>query len=106
MSITVVKATPVINWANPADIAGTALSAKQLNATASVPGTFVYTPSATRSSWRGTAQSLSVTFTPTERGELHRDEGGPRSTCSKRRGLTWANPAEIIYGTGPERDAV
>ena len=41
------KATPTITWSTPADITyGTALSATQLNATASVPGTFVYTPAA------------------------------------------------------------
>ena len=43
------KATPTITWAAPADITyGTALSATQLNATATVPGTFVYTPAAGR----------------------------------------------------------
>lgn len=42
--INVLKATPVITWANPADIVyGTALGAAQLNATANTPGTFVYT---------------------------------------------------------------
>ena len=47
MSLTVNKATPAITWATPAPIAyGTALSAAQLNATASVPGKFVYTPAA------------------------------------------------------------
>ena len=41
------KATPVITWPTPADIVyGTALSATQLNATTTVPGTFVYTPAA------------------------------------------------------------
>src|SRR5439155_8889963 len=45
--INVVKATPVITWSNPADIIfGTALDGTQLNATASVPGSFVYTPAA------------------------------------------------------------
>jgi hypothetical protein len=44
-TITVNKATPVITWANPADITyGTALSATQLNATSGgVAGTFTYT---------------------------------------------------------------
>ena len=42
VSITVLKGTPVITWAAPADIAyGTALSATQLNAASSVAGTFV-----------------------------------------------------------------
>src|SRR4026208_568439 len=45
VAITVTKATPVIIWAAPADIVyGTALSATQLNATTTVPGTFIYTP--------------------------------------------------------------
>src|SRR4029450_12664870 len=47
VSITVVKATPVITWPAPANIPyGTALSATQLNATTPVAGTFVYTPPA------------------------------------------------------------
>ena len=38
-SLTVTKLTPTVTWANPADITyGTALSATQLDATASVPG--------------------------------------------------------------------
>src|SRR4029077_19931342 len=41
------QATPSITWANPADIPyGTRLSNTQLNATASVPGAFVYSPAA------------------------------------------------------------
>ena len=61
------KATPTITWATPADIVyGTALSATQLNATASVPGTFVYTPPAGDRAEAGAAQTLSVTFTPTD----------------------------------------
>lgn len=43
--INVNKATPTITWNKPADIThGTALTATQIDATASVPGTFVYTP--------------------------------------------------------------
>jgi hypothetical protein len=39
------KTTPAITWAAPSAITyGTALSATQLNATASVAGSFVYTP--------------------------------------------------------------
>jgi beta-glucanase (GH16 family) len=57
--------TPVITWAAPAAITyGTALSATQLDATASVPGTFVYTPAVGTVLAVG-SQSLSATFTPT-----------------------------------------
>lgn len=66
-SFTVNKATPTINWSNPADIVyGTALSGAQLNATASVPGTFNYTPSAGTVLNAGNGQTLSVSFTPTD----------------------------------------
>ena len=57
---------PLITWANPAPITfGTPLSATQLDATASVPGTFVYTPAAGTVLGVG-SQTLSVTFTPTD----------------------------------------
>jgi hypothetical protein len=65
-TLTVNKATPVINWTTPAAITyPSALSSTQLNATANVPGTFVYTPTAETVLAAG-SQTLSVTFTPTD----------------------------------------
>jgi lactonase family protein with 7-bladed beta-propeller len=62
---TAAKTTPVITWATPAAItSSTPLSATQLDATANVAGTFVYTPPAGTVLTAGT-QTLSVTFTPT-----------------------------------------
>ena len=59
------KAASVITWSNPAPIPyGTALSTIQLDATANVPGTFVYSPAAGKVLAAG-VQSLSVKFTPT-----------------------------------------
>jgi|SRR5271169_3642397 len=64
--IDVTKATPTIYWSSPADITyGTALSSTQLNATASVPGTFVYTPSSGTKLVVG-MHTLNVSFTPTD----------------------------------------
>ena len=61
------QTTPTITWAAPAAIAyGSALSSEQLNATASVPGTFTYTPAAGAVLAAGANQTLSVTFTPTD----------------------------------------
>ena len=66
VTINVLKAIPAITWSNPADItAGTALSSTQLNAVASVPGTFVYTPAEGTVLSTGT-QTLSVVFTPAD----------------------------------------
>jgi len=45
VTLTVAKAMPVITWPKPSDITyGTALSASQLNALASVEGRFTYAP--------------------------------------------------------------
>jgi len=63
----IVKEDAVITWASPADItSGTALSATQLNATADVAGTFVYTPASGTVLSEGAAQNLKVDFTPTD----------------------------------------
>jgi hypothetical protein len=44
-TLTIAKATPVITWVPPTDIVyGTSLGNAQLNASASVPGTFTYSP--------------------------------------------------------------
>ena len=63
----IVKKDAVITWASPTDITvGTALSATQLNATADVSGTFVYTPASGTVLGVGAAQNLKVDFTPTD----------------------------------------
>src|SRR6185436_1024643 len=59
------KPSPTLTWPIPADIVvGTALGSTQLNATANVPGTFVYSPPAGTVLPVGSAQTLAVTFTP------------------------------------------
>ena len=61
------KPTPIITWNNPANIIyGTALSSKQLNAIASVPGKFVYTPPLETVLNVGLHQTLTAYFTPTD----------------------------------------
>jgi hypothetical protein len=65
-NLTVNQATPVITWSTPTAITyGTMLSATQLNATASAPGTFAYTPAVGTTPAVGSDQ-LSVIFTPTD----------------------------------------
>ncbi len=66
LTATAVKGAPVITWATPtAILQGTPLSATQLNATANLPGTFVYTPAAGTVLALG-QQTLTATFTPTD----------------------------------------
>jgi hypothetical protein len=66
-SLAISRATPIITWNNPADITqGAALGASQLNATASVPGVFTYVPAGGMVLSAGGAQTLAVTFAPTD----------------------------------------
>ena len=65
-ALTVSQIVPAITWLAPASItAGTALSSVQLDATSSVPGTFVYNPAAGTVLPTGPT-TLQVTFTPTD----------------------------------------
>lgn len=66
-TLTIDKAEPAITWDNPADITyGTPLGDTQLNAIASVPGSFTYTPAAGTVLEAGASQTLKVDFTPTD----------------------------------------
>jgi pilus assembly protein CpaE len=98
--LTVAKTTPSVTWPSPDRIRhGTALNRVQLNATASVPGTFTYTPR------RGEVlppgrHTLSAIFTPADTFNhtvveatvtLEVSEISPTT-------ITWHNPAPIAYG--------
>jgi len=108
-TLTVTQVTPTVTWATPAAIAfGTALGGAQLDATASVAGTFVYSPAAGAVLGAG-AQALSVTFTPADSTDYTNATGGVMLTVNKATPiLTWATPAAITFGTalgGTQLDA-
>ena len=94
------RATPTITWSNPAAIIyGTALSETQLNASASVPGSFVYNPVSGTILGAGT-QTLQTTFTPTDSTNYTTATSSVSLTVNKATPLiTWSNPADITYGT-------
>jgi hypothetical protein len=94
------QTTPTITWAAPAPITyGTALSATQLNATASVAGTFAYTPAAGTVLSAGT-QTLSVTFTPTNTTAYSSVTATVTLTVSKATPtFVWTPPPSLSYGT-------
>src|SRR6202034_2591807 len=100
VQIVVTQAAPVITWSNPASIVfGTALSATQLNATASAPGTLVYTPAAGSVPSAGT-DTLSVTFTPTDTVNYSTVTKTVQIVVTQAAPvITWSNPASIVYGT-------
>jgi hypothetical protein len=66
LTVAGVPEDPVITWPSPSPIGyGTALDGTQLNASASVPGSFSYTPAAGSVLGAG-PRILSTTFTPTD----------------------------------------
>lgn len=95
------QATPSVTWATPADITyGTALSATQLNATASVPGVFVYSPAAGAILKVGNAQTLSAVFTPADPVDFQTVSSAVQINVLKATPLiVWKDPPDINYGT-------
>lgn len=100
VSILVVKATPVLNWPTPDEIAGgTALDETQLNASAPVPGTFEYSPLAGEVLARG-SHTLDVTFTPDDSENYTTAEATVTLTVAKiPSAIEWPAPTPITYGT-------
>jgi hypothetical protein len=95
------KATPALDWGTPADITyGTPLDASQLDATASVPGTFAYSPAAGTILGAAAGQMLTVTFTPSDPAAYNSvTTMVPITVARATPTITWANPAGIPFGT-------
>ena len=101
VAITVTKATPSITWAAPADITyGTALSATQLNATATRAGHLRLHAGGGHGAERGRGADAVGDLHADRRGELHDGDGDRRDHGAKATPtITWPTPADIIYGT-------
>jgi Pectate lyase superfamily protein len=89
-----------VKWTPPAPIAyGTPLSATELDATSSIPGTFVYSPASGAVLAAG-AQTLTVTFTPANTTIYSiTTTTVPLQVTPATPAITWAAPAPIDYGT-------
>ena len=100
VSITINPAAPVISWNAPAAVTyGTPLGASQLNATAPVPGTFVYSPAAGTVLTAG-SHILAVTFTPTDETDYTSNTASVSiSVNPKAATIAWGNLSPITYGT-------
>jgi FG-GAP-like repeat len=99
-TITVTQAVPTLTWPAPAAIQyGTALSAMQLNATTSVPGTFTYS-SPVGTVLRAGKTTVTAVFTPTDNVDYSGATTTQTITVTQAAStLTWAAPAAIQYGT-------
>ena len=101
VSLSVAKATPAVTWPTPDPIAhGVALSATQLNATATVPGSFAYTPAAGEMLAPG-VHELSVIFTPADTLNYATVRAVVSLTVTEKLPalITWPAPSAISYGT-------
>jgi hypothetical protein len=93
------KTVPTINWAPAGIVYGTPLGAPQLNATASTPGTFSYSPPAGTCLPAG-AHTLSVTFAPNDTCVFSSVTATAVVNVAKATPiLNWSNPPDIDSGT-------
>jgi hypothetical protein len=89
-----------VTWNSPADIVyRVPLSATQLNATANVPGTFVYSPPAGLLLQAGLNQTLSVTFTPTDSNLASVTQATTINVSRATPTIVWNPPVPIVAGT-------
>ena len=100
-----VQHTPAISWASPADITyGTAISATQLDATASyngvpVSGTFTYGCPIGTILHAGQAQTLDATFTPDDRVDYATVYAATTINIDPVPLTITAHDATMVYGT-------
>ena len=99
VSLTVARARSVIQWPTPEPITyGTQLSALQLCAVSSVPGTFQYNPGLGAVLAAG-EHKLSVVFTPADTLGYSKSQAAASLTVAKAApAITWPTPDPIIYG--------
>ena len=97
--VTVQTATPDITWPTPQPIPyGTPLSTTQLNATAAVPGVFVYSP-LTGTVLEPGSHALSVMFDPDNWNYRNATASVTLVVTKVTPTLAWSQPAAIVYGS-------
>ena len=89
-----IATTPTITWTNPANIVyGTPLGPTQLDATASVAGTFVYAPAAGTVLTAGKTKRSSDLHAQRQQRLHHGQRANTLSVQQATPTITWANPA-------------
>ena len=101
VTLTVNQAIPVITWANPTSpiTYGTALSATQLNATASVNGTITYSPGNGTTLDAG-IQTLTANFTPFDSGNYTNATASKNLTVNKATPTISVSPSSQTERSG------
>lgn len=97
LSANITSTNATITWSNPANISyGTLLSATQLNASANIPGTFVYSPAVGTLLSAGN-HNLSVTFNPTDNVNYSQTTSTVSITVEKASLSVTANNVSKVY---------
>ena len=95
------QASPGLTWATPAATRyGTLLGAAQLGATATVPGTFEYSPSAGTLLNAGT-HALSVTFTPSDSNYANGVSAAVLIVTKAVPSISWPQAPHVYYNGHP-----
>ena len=98
---TATKGTPPISWSNPAAISyGTALSSTQLDASSTLSGAFVYSPSSGTVLAAG-SQTLSVTFNPTDTTDYNSGTDNVTLTVNPAAPTITFTVSNQTYGVSP-----
>jgi RHS repeat-associated protein len=99
-AITPSQTTPPITWYAPGPIIyGTPLSSVQLNASSSVPGTFIYSP-ATNTTLAVGFHTLTATFIPTDTTDYSVATAMVSLNVSQATpSISWPSPSNITSGT-------
>jgi len=98
--LTVSRAVPSIAWSEPEPIVhGTPLTAAQLNAATSVPGSFTYTPAMGKVLSSG-EHELAAIFTPADTLNYTAERAAVPLTVREKLPsyITWDDPSAIVYG--------
>ncbi len=100
VTLTVNQSAPTLGWTTPAPIAyQTPLSSAQLDATASIAGTFTYTP-ATGTILDAGLHTLSASFTPTDSQNYASATVQAQLTVTPLTpAITWPTPTPVAVGT-------
>ncbi len=101
VTINVLKAPPLVSWTNPASITyGTALSGRELNASANIPGVFTYQPALGTILNAGNGQTLTLSFTPDDTSNFSTASRTVMMNVGKATpAITWVTPLAIEQGT-------
>src|SRR5207244_733244 len=98
VDVNVSKESPVISW-NPAAVTfGAALGDAQLNATANVPGMFIYTPEAGTVLTAG-SHTLSVQFVPADSVNYETTTSSIEINVGKQTPVIQWQPKGLTFGT-------